>query len=264
MTIEVRAVGYRYRARLALGSVTTTFPDQQLVALVGPNGSGKSTLLKLLARVLRPVSGEVLFHGRNLEEWAPKEYARSVSYLPQEPSPAFPMKAIDVVLSGRSPFLGRFQWEGAQDLGLARDALRKCDALEFADRYIDSLSGGEKQRVFLARVFVASPAVILLDEPLTGLDVAHVQTFMELLRSFVDSTGVTAILVSHELNWCSAYADRMIVMRGGSIALDGPPREVMTESAMRELFGFDAKALHSEEATWIVPRVSARKPGSNR
>jgi len=259
MTIEVRSVGFRYRSRVAVADVTASFQDRQLIALVGPNGSGKSTLLKLLARVLQPASGQVMFRGRDLTGWNPREFARSVSYLPQEPSPAFPMKAIDVVLSGRSPFLGRFQWESRSDLELAEEALRKCDALEFADRYVDSLSGGEKKRVFLARVFVTAPAVILLDEPLTGLDVSHVQTFMQLLRSFVDSTGATAILVSHELNWCSAYADRMTVMRSGSIARDGTPREVMTESAMRELFGFDAETLYSEQATWVVPRVSARE-----
>ena len=250
MTLALNGVSYSYGEKEALANVTVAFEPNQLIALAGANGSGKSTLLKIAARVHQPSSGMVSYEGRALREWPAKEYARSVGYLPQEAEPAFPMRAIEVVLSGRAPFLSRFAWEGESDIAAAKHALEICDAAHLVDRYLDEMSGGERKRVFLARVLAGTPRVILLDEPLAALDIAHVQQFSRLLREIVDRTRCTVVFASHDLNWAAAYSDRMIVMRDGKVALDSTPAEVMRAEVVGELFGFEARVADG----WLVPR----------
>ena len=242
-------VSYAYPGANAVREVSLRIGGGQLVALTGPNGSGKSTLLKLAARVLPPHAGEVRFEDKPLRQWNGKEYARRVGYLPQDPDPAFPMRALDVVVSGRAPYLGRFAWESESDFEEARKALALCDAEPLAGRYLDEMSGGERKRVFLARVLAGTPKLILLDEPLAALDLSHVQQFSNLLRDVVDRTGCTVVFAAHDLNWAAARSDRMLVMQQGRLAMDAAPREVMQPAIMRELFGFDAKLVDQ----WIVP-----------
>jgi iron complex transport system ATP-binding protein len=253
--LELRDVSYAYEGAQAVDHVTASFGATQLIALTGPNGSGKSTLLKLIARVLAPHAGEIAFDGKRLRDWPGKEYAKQVAYLPQDPDPAFSMRAIDVVVSGRAPFLGRFAWEQDSDYDEADHALALCDASHLGERYLDEMSGGERKRVFLARVLAARPRLILLDEPLASLDISHVQQFSALLRDIVDRTGVTVLYATHDLNWAAAYSDRMLVMQRGVLARDANPSEVMQPEVVRELFGFDAEAVTIGTKSWLVPRV---------
>ena len=239
----------------ALRDVTFKAGAGELIALAGPNGSGKSTLLKVLARVVLADAGEVWFEEQSLREWNGRLYARSVGYLPQDPDSSFSMRAVDIVVSGRAPFLTRFGWETAGDYELAREALAVCDAAHLADRYLDEMSGGERKRVFLARVLSANPKLILLDEPLAALDVAHVQQFSKLLRHVVDRTGATVIFASHDLNWAAAYSDRVIVMREGRIAADVAPVDLLKPDLIRELFGFEAVVVTSGGRPWVLPAV---------
>lgn len=253
--LDVRGVSYTYDGTRAVRDVSLRVIDPQLVALTGPNGSGKSTLLKMFARVLTPAAGEIRFEDRSMRDWPPRDYARRVGYLPQEPDPAFPMRAIDVVVSGRSPFLGRFGWERDSDYAHAERALATCDASYLADRYLDEMSGGERKRVFLARVLAGEPKLILLDEPLASLDVAHMQQISTLLRDIVMRTGTIVLYATHDLNWAAAYCDRMLVMDRGALAADAPPAELMQPDLMQRYFGFDAVAVSSSGRTWLLPRV---------
>ncbi len=253
--LEIRDVSYAYDGVKAVRGLTAALGRAQLVALTGPNGSGKSTLLKLLARVLAPASGAIAFEGRSIREWQPKEYAKRVGYLPQDPDPTFPMRALEVVVSGRAPFLGRFDWETDADYDEAARALAVCDVADLADRYLDEMSGGERKRVFLARVLAARPQLILLDEPLASLDISHVQQFSTLLREIVDRTETTVLYATHDLNWASAYCDRMLVMQKGALAFDASPAEVMRPERIRELFGFDAQSVTVNGRAWLVPKV---------
>lgn len=253
--LAVRSVSYAYADAPAVRDVSFAVGERQLVALTGPNGSGKSTLLKMIARVLAPQQGDVHFQDRSLSEWPAKEYAKNAGYLPQDPDPAFPMRAIEVVVSGRAPYLGRFSWERAGDWEQAERALELCDAIHLRDRYLDEMSGGERKRVFLARVLAGTPRLIVLDEPLAALDLSHVQQFSRLLRDVVDRTGCTVLFAAHDLNWAAAHSDRMLVMQRGALALDAAPSEVMTADVMRSLFGFEAETVASAGRTWIVPRM---------
>ena len=253
--LSLHDLSYSYAGSDAVRGVTFTLGQRELVALTGPNGSGKSTLLKMIARVLEPHRGAIAFEDRDIQQWPAKEYAKRVGYLPQDPDPAFPMRAIEVVVSGRAPYLGRFAWETATDWHEAERALELCDAAHLRDRYLDEMSGGERKRVFLARVLAGTPRLIVLDEPLAALDLSHVQQFSRLLRDVVDRTGCTVLFAAHDLNWAAAHSDRMLVLQGGTLALDAPPAQIMTAEVMRTLFGFDAETVASGGRTWIVPRT---------
>lgn len=253
--LEVRGVSYRYGDQQALRGVTLSASAGRLIAIAGSNGSGKSTLLKVIARAIDPAGGEVLVDGKTLGDWTPRDYARVVGYLPQDPESAFPMKALEVVASSRAPFLQRFAWEEEADFAIARDALEICDAAHLENRYLDEMSGGERKRVFLARVLAGKPKLILLDEPLAALDLAHVQQFSRLMREVVDATGATILFASHDLNWAAAFSDRVLVMRSGVLAADLAPSELMVPATIRDLFGFDAAVVGADGKRWIVPQA---------
>lgn len=251
--LALREVSFDYDGQPAMRDVSIALGEGQLVALTGSNGSGKSTLLKLTARVLTPRSGSVAFEGRSLGQWEAKEYAKRVGYLPQDPDPAFPMRAIDVVVSGRAPWLSRFSWETKRDWEEAERALGLCDASHLAGRWLDEMSGGERKRVFLARVLAGAPRLVLLDEPFASLDLAHVQQIALLLRQIVDKTGSTIVFAVHDLNWAAAYSDRMLVMKEGRLVFDGTPAGLMNPETLHELFDFQARTVSVGERTWIVP-----------
>jgi len=260
--LELENVSFAYEGSEAgVSSVRASFPSGQLVALTGPNGSGKSTLLKLMGRILSPHSGSIEFDGRPIEQWDGREYARRVGYLPQDPDPVFAMRAIDVVVSGRAPYLGRFQRESDADYAAADDALAQCDATHLAERGLDEMSGGERKRVFLARVLAGNPGLILLDEPLASVDVSHVQRLVELFRRIVSGTASTIVFATHDLNWSSAYSDRMLVMSEGRLVLDATPEMVMTPEAMSKYFGFAAEVVTSplSRRTWIIPQIRSNR-----
>ena len=253
--LAVTGARFSYGDRVALRDVSIEVGETALIALAGPNGSGKSTLLKLMARVVVPQNGDVRFLGKSLREWNARSYAQQTGYLPQEPDSSFPMRAIDVVVSGRAPFLTRFGFETDDDYREAVSALAMCDASHLAERYLDEMSGGERKRVFLARVLAGRPRLILLDEPLSALDVAHTQQFSKLLRDIVDRTLATVVFASHDLNWAAAYSDRIVVMDHGAIAADLTPGELMQPDVVRRYFGFDAQVANVNGRPWLVPRT---------
>lgn len=256
--LELDDVSFSYAGSEAgVSSVRASFPAGQLVALTGPNGSGKSTLLKLMGRILSPLSGRIEFEQRPVDRWEAREYARRIGYLPQDPDAVFAMRAIDVVVSGRAPYLGRFQRESDADYAVAAHALGQCDAAHLAERGLDEMSGGERKRVFLARVLAGNPRFILLDEPLASVDVSHVQRLVELFRRIVSETSATIVFATHDLNWSSAYSDRMLVMNRGRLVLDSTPENVMTPEVMSKYFGFAAELVSSRSSNraWIIPQV---------
>lgn len=257
--LRTENLSYSYAAvRSALRGVSIELRRGELTAIIGANGSGKSTLLKAIARVIDPDRGNVFIDGTPIAEVAPKEYARRIGYLPQELDVPFPMRAFDVVLSGRSAHLGRWQWDRPEDVARAEAALVECDATSLRDRLMFEMSGGERKRVLLARVLAGDPDAVLLDEPLASLDAQHMQQLTTMMQRLT-AAGKCVVFVSHDFNWAAASAQRVVAMAAGRIVADGTVDEVLTGEIMREHFAFEAEVLRGDDGRrWIVPRSPAK------
>lgn len=250
----IHDVRVSYGAIEALRGATFQVEPGDLVGIIGPNGSGKSTLLKTVARVLQPDAGAVLLEGINLQERDTREIARIVGVVPQESPIVFDFSTLEVVLMGRSPHLGRFQMESEQDLATARRAMELTDTVHLADRPITALSGGEKQRVIIARALAQEPRILLLDEPTTALDINHQIEIMDIVTRLNRDQGVTILVVFHDLNLAAQYCDYLVALTEGTVFAIGPPAEVLTEDNVRDIY--QAPVLVGTHPTTGRPQVS--------
>jgi len=237
--LEAREVHFGYGERPVLEGIDLEVCPGEIVGLLGPNGSGKSTLLKILSGVLAGFGGSVLLDGRELASLSRREVARELAVVPQETRFGFPFSALEVVLMGRHPHLGRMSFESSRDLELARSALERCGVSELAPRSILELSSGERQRVVFARALAQEPRVLLLDEPTSFLDVRHQVEIYELVRGLVEERGVAALTVLHDLNLAAEYCDRIYLLHGGAIEASGPTEEVFTYANLTRVFETD-------------------------
>jgi len=209
----------------------------RLSALVGANGSGKSTLIRLLAGLLKPSAGDVLLGGVSLARVSARERARRVAYVPQGVSTVFPFTALEVVLTGRSPYTTRFRFETTRDLDAARAALAAVDATHLEARPVTELSGGERQLVALARALAQEPECLLLDEPSAALDLKHRAGLIRHLRRLRDTEGMTALVVTHDLTLLDPDFDCVYAIRQGEVAAEGTPSEVLRDEVLAEVYG---------------------------
>ena len=221
------------------------------VAIVGPNGSGKTTLLRALSRALRPAKGAVYLDEREVYGLSSRELAREMAIVPQETNIAFEFTALEVVLMGRSPHLGRFSIEGPRDLEIATEAMAQTDTLHIADRPINALSGGERQRVIIARALAQQPDIILLDEPTSHLDINYQVEVLELVRRLSREKGITVLAVLHDLNLAAQYCDWMMMLRDGEIYAVGKPEDALTVDNVHAVYGADV---------WVRKHPATHRP----
>jgi iron complex transport system ATP-binding protein len=229
------------------------------VALLGENGSGKSTLLRLLAGLIASPSGEIELDARPLSEWPRKSAARTIGYLPQSFEPLFPVSALEMVLLGRTARLGMFAAPAPADVAAAHRALDQVDAGGFADRDIREMSGGERQRVFLARVLAGEPEILLLDEPTAGLDPRHRLLVVRVIKEFVRNGGL-AVFATHELDVAAAAANQVVLLREGCLAASGEIGATMTPETLTEVYGVPA-SVRKTESGHVVVSLGINEPG---
>lgn len=250
--LELRGVYAGYaRGSDVLRGVTLSFAPGRLVALLGENGSGKSTLLKVLSGLLTPSRGTALLRGVAISEVPRREAARFLGYLPQGFEPFFPATALDVVLLGRTPFLGAFSAPSRRDVEIARWALDEVDAAGLEERDVRSLSGGERQRVYLARALAGEPRVLLLDEPTASLDPRHRFLVLDVLKRLA-SGGVCCVFSTHEVDLAARTADDAVLLAQGAVLASGPVRQSVTERSISELFGVPACVTPLSDGTPLV------------
>ena len=253
----------RIGPREILRGVTLELGPGEMLGLAGPNGSGKTTLLRVASGVLPASAGVVRARGRPTALFPPRELARELAVVPQDAHVAFPFRAGEVVLMGRSPYLGPLGFETRADLRLAEEAMERVGIAPLAERSILELSGGERQLVLVARALAQDARVLLLDEPTAHLDLRHKIVVLDLVREYVRS-GRSALVVSHDLTLAARTCDRIALLREGALVATGTPADVITPQNLETTFGIDADVLTAPDgAPLIVPRVpAARTPGA--
>jgi len=230
-------VHYPGADRPALDDVTMEVPEGSLYAVLGPNGSGKSTLMRGLMGLIPPASGSASLEGKPISSWDRRTLARTVGAVPQNETIAFPLKVRELVAMGRYPHLGPLSPERATDREAVERALERCDAAKLGDRDIGTLSGGEIQRVRIARALAQEPRVLALDEPTASLDVRHEMAILELLKRSV-AQGITVLLITHHLDLAGRFANRLLLLADGHVAAEGSPSEVLRADTLSDVYGW--------------------------
>jgi len=260
--IDIKSLSFRYREDWVLQDISFQIGQGEFVGVIGPNGSGKTTLLKILYRLLSPQKGEVLFERVPLKRMSRADIAKRIAVVAQEAYPLFPFRVMEMVLMGRSPYLGHFMFEAEKDLEIAKRAMEWTEILPIGERPMDELSGGERKRVFIARALVQEPEVILLDEPTANLDIHHQMDFLNLILTLNREKGLTIVMASHELNLASEYCNRLLLLHQGRIHKMGTPDEVITKENIEEVYGCEV---------WVdrnpisgLPRINLMKKASLR
>ncbi len=239
--ISVSGAEVSYDGKPALGGVDLHVARGEMVGIIGRNGSGKSTLLKLIGRLLAPSSGAVYLDGKALASVPMGELARSTSVLPQAPAPPAELTVRELVGYGRYPHVPWLRRFGGQDHEIVEGAIASCRLEELAGRRLDTLSGGERQKAWVAMALAQQPRVMLLDEPVTFLDLGHQLEVMDLVRRLNRDEGITVIAVMHDLNLAARYCDRLVALKDGRVCADGPADEVMSPAVLRDVFGIEAR-----------------------
>jgi iron complex transport system ATP-binding protein len=235
--LAAQAVRFGYGEDLILRDFDLDVSRGDFVGLLGPNGSGKSTCVRLLSGVVRPLSGTVLLDGTSLADLPRRTVARRLAVVPQLTAPTFAFTVREFVMMGRTPHLGRLQSERKEDHEVVTEALALTETSGLSDRHVTELSGGELQRVTIARALAQEADILLLDEPTAMLDINHQVEIFELLRGLNASRDVTILCVSHDLNSASEYCPRLVLLCEGAVVADGPPDQVLTAERIQGVYG---------------------------
>ncbi|MCW5697676.1 MAG: ABC transporter ATP-binding protein [Bauldia sp.] len=234
---------HAYRQARVLSDVSLSVNAGEFVAIIGANGSGKSTLLRILGRLLRPNAGSVLIDGVPLATIAPRAFARRVAFVPQGPVAPGDVVVRELVRRGRYPHRSRFGGSTEHDRAAIETAIARVGLADLADRPMGMLSGGERQRAWIALALAQEPALVLLDEPTTFLDIAHQLELLTLLTRLNREEGLTVVTVLHDIAQAAQHAGRIIGLRDGRVVADGPPQVVVTVDGLRALFGVSLRVM---------------------
>jgi len=234
--LNVKDLQVRYSDRIVIDTVSFESGGGTITALLGANGAGKTTLVRAINGTVPITNGEVAISGKPLSSLSRREIAESVAVVAQENETRFPMSVLEFVLAGRFVHGGAFGWESDADIKAARKALEDCDLAGYETRLMNHLSGGERQRVVLARALATGAKILLLDEPTANLDLAHQAMMFRLVRERCDKGRASAIVITHDLNLASEFADQIILLKDGRIFANGTPREVLAEENIRSVY----------------------------
>jgi iron complex transport system ATP-binding protein len=252
--IEIQGAGRSYGRTSILEDISFQVSPGEFFVIIGPNGSGKTTLLKALAGIDSLQAGGVNVFDRPIGRYSRHELARIRAFVPQNVPADFPFTVTQTVLMGRYPHLGVLGIEGKRDLEITARVLDVAGIRALAERKVEQLSGGERQRVFIARALCQEPRLLLLDEPTAALDLAHQVRVMDLMESLKRETGMTILMVSHDVNLSVMYADRLLLLKAGKIAALGTPAQVMTYEILESVYG--CPLLVDESPLDRLPRIT--------
>ncbi|MQA86693.1 MAG: ATP-binding cassette domain-containing protein [Streptosporangiales bacterium] len=243
MPLHANDLALAYGRDPVIADLTVHIPQGQVTALVGANASGKSTLLRGLGRLLRPAHGAVYLDGRAITQMSTKDIARRMAILPQGPDLPEGVTVRQLAAHGRYPHQGMLQQWSHRDEQAVADALAATGTTALADRMLDELSGGQRQRAWIAMTLAQEAEIMLLDEPTTFLDIAHQVDILDLLHELNERDGRTIVMALHDLNQAARYSHRILAIRRGRLAAEGPPHHVITEHVVRDIFDLDVSII---------------------
>ncbi len=235
--IEVNNLVCQYDHKTAVDRISFSVRQGEFFIIIGPNGSGKSTLMNAIAGLAKMAQGEIKIKNQPLKDYTQKNLARTIAMVRQQANVDFPFTVSQVVMMGRAPHQGLLGLENAVDVAAVKKALAFTDLQRLADRRIHQLSGGECQRVFIARAICQDPEIMLLDEPTAALDLAHQTRIMDLMEKLKNEKQTTIIMISHDINLASLYADNLILLKEGRIIENGTPDKVLTYNVLEPAYG---------------------------
>jgi iron complex transport system ATP-binding protein len=250
-SLEISGVTVRYGRKEVVRQFDVTVPSGGWLGLIGPNGAGKSSLLRAAVGLV-DYAGDILVDGVSLSLRTRTRRAALLAYVPQNPLLPFDMSALEYVLLGRSPYIGYFGSESRHDRALARDVLSRLDLDDFAERPLGKLSGGEQQRLVIARALATEAPILLLDEPTSALDIGHQQQALELVARLRRDHGLTVVSAMHDLTLAGMYADQLVLMHEGSIVASGAATQVLAPETLAEFYGVRVTVHHEPDGTVVV------------
>ena len=238
--IETQNVCLSYGRKTVLKDVTFQVTPGEMVGLIGPNGCGKSTLIRALSHIISPYSGKMLLDGKEVAKIPRRDLARLIGVVPQMPLLPSAFTAFEIVLMGRNPHLGLFQYEGPREMSIAWQAMERTGTQSLAQRRINELSGGEIQCLLIARVLAQETKAILLDEPTANLDIGRQVEILDLIKNLCSENNLAVLAAIHDLNLATQYCNRLILINDGRIQAEGTPREVITSQNIKEVYGAES------------------------
>ncbi len=241
LTLKVRDLKFYYNNKVVLDGIDLDIKEGEVLGILGPNGCGKTTLLKNLNKNLSPHEGCVLIDDTDLEELSKKEVARTIAVVPQTNEIHFAFTVRDIVAMGRLPFIRAFEGESHKDIDIIDSAMKRTGISEFSERYINTMSGGERQRVIIARALTQTPKILLMDEPTLHLDINTQFDVLDLVYELSKKENLAVVIVSHDLAMVARYCDRVILIKDHKIQSVGTLNEVLTPENMDLVFGVDAE-----------------------
>ena len=249
--LKVHGLFFRYKNVTVLKDVGIELNKGEVLSIVGPNGAGKTTLLKCIVQIVKPDNGAILIDGKDASRMKRLDLARSIGYVPQSSPSKFPITVFDAVLMGRRPYIA---WKPSQkDLEVVAALLRSMGLEDMALRDYDQLSGGQKQKVLLARAFAQDTDYLLLDEPTSNLDLRHQMEVMEMISGMVKRKGAAAMLAMHDLNLASRFSDTIVMLNAGKIFCTGEPSQVITVENIKSVYGVEARKNRNSGYPYILP-----------
>lgn len=247
MNIKAENINITLEKNNILKDINIEVDNKEVVGIIGPNGSGKSTFLKCIYRVLKPSDGAILLDKVDIKDMTVKESSKRLAVLSQHNNYNFDFTVKDIVLMGRSPHKRFMERDNKEDYAIVNDALKKVEMLEFKDRSFQSLSGGEQQRVILARALAQQPQCLILDEPTNHLDIKYQLKLMRIVKNL----NIEVIAAIHDLNIAAMYCDKIYVLKDGEIIKYGNPKEVLTQKLIKEVYEVDAEVILNNERIYI-------------
>lgn len=251
--IEVKDICFDYAATPVFDKLSLQVEKGTFLAIAGPNGAGKSTLLKLLSGIIKPNSGTVKIDGRDIKAYKTEDLAKQVSVVRQEFVPVFGFTVFETVMMARTPYFGRASFESTADRQIVSDALKATETYEFANRQLGQISGGERQRVFIARALAQSTPVLLLDEPTSFLDLRHQVQIYDLIKKMQLDSGKTIIAVTHDINLAAQYCDQVLLLGDNADNIIGPPNNVLSPENLKKTFSVTGFSGQIGKETFFLP-----------